>query len=798
MHSALPGAQQSQHSPPVAPEIDAAMAEGKQLSARGDLPQALARFERCASLAKESGDVDREARALLAVSAAATRLRRYSVALDAALRAKPLAITEKDFAIAGGASVNVSAVFNQLGDFDRARQEALDAVGYLKNSPNKKFCARASLSLALLDYRRGDNVAGEAAFDEAIRAAQAAKDDALEAAAWDERGILLLDEQAELPGTALLRPAEESLRKAYQIREKLKDDYGLSVTKEHLAELQLEKPDGDVHAALKLINEAMASPTSRVSEGVPYYPIHVKARILQKLGDPAALSEFRRAALVASEWRRTALPGDTTNTQTVAAMHDVYADFALAAADASLRRKNPALAREALEVLAENRAANLREELAATYGRNLRLPESYFSLLQELKEAQGKILFGAEPARDQAQLQNIQRRLQDLEIKIGISNRNLDYSGERKSLKNSLRSIQGRLGSQQVLISFCLGNSQSFLWAVTREQLHLYRLRGQSAIEEEAKAFTTQVPAGTGPADAGYRLSADLFGQLPADIWAKPEWLLVADGGLLDRVPFPALPAGSKFLSTNHSLRFLPSELLLLDANESPVSPRFVGIGDPIYNLADARRRTSLVPVSARSRPALSLARLAGSGRELTAAAKMAGLPYELLTGIDATGSRVSKALANKPEIIHIAAHIVSPDGQPQRAAIALSLTAEGIPELLTPEVVAAFRVPGSVVVLSGCSSEQGQVVPSEGMTGLSRAWLLAGAAAVIVSAWPTPDDSGAFFSSFYRHFRTQRPGTPARRATLALAESQSEMQSDHTYRSSPAFWAAYSIISKE
>ncbi len=150
------------------------------------------------------------------------------------------------------------------------------------------------------------------------------------------------------------------------------------------------------------------------------------------------------------------------------------------------------------------------------------------------------------------------------------------------------------------------------------------------------------------------------------------------------------------------------------------------------------------------------------------------------------------------PEFLHFAVHVVSPPGRPQEAALALSLNSDGVPELLTPEAIATFRLPGTLVVLSGCSSSQGKPVPSAGLLGLSRALLLAGAEAVIVSSWPTPDDSGHFFSLFYSHLRTVNTGTLSQRAAFALAQTQVELQQSRGYSSSPTYWAAYSIISKE
>ena len=141
---------------------------------------------------------------------------------------------------------------------------------------------------------------------------------------------------------------------------------------------------------------------------------------------------------------------------------------------------------------------------------------------------------------------------------------------------------------------------------------------------------------------------------------------------------------------------------------------------------------------------------------------------------------------------------MVSPEGNTEEAAIALSLTPERIPELLTPEAVAAFRVPGSLVVLSGCASGQGQALPGAGIIGLSRAWLLAGATAVMVSAWPTPDDSGSFFTSFYSHLRANVSGSLAERAAAALQQAQLNMRGEVQSHQSPSPWATYSIISKE
>jgi CHAT domain-containing protein len=170
----------------------------------------------------------------------------------------------------------------------------------------------------------------------------------------------------------------------------------------------------------------------------------------------------------------------------------------------------------------------------------------------------------------------------------------------------------------------------------------------------------------------------------------------------------------------------------------------------------------------------------------------------EVLSGNTARIAALEAALKRQPQIIHIAVHVVSPQARPEDAALAFSLGNDRLPELITREVIATYHVPGSLVVLSGCSSGQGRAVPSAGLIGLSRAWLLAGASAVLVSDWPTPDDSGPFFSTFYKHLQSLSEGPLGQRAATALRQAQLDTQRSGGYRSSTSFWAAYSVVSKE
>ncbi|MBV9761735.1 MAG: CHAT domain-containing protein [Acidobacteriaceae bacterium] len=784
---------QTQQNSAVLKQIDAVIDEGRKLRMAGNSGPALEKLTAAAHLAHSVGDLDRESIALRESSTCNLFLFQYREALSLAQASRTLAIQAKDETAAGAAAMILCAIYIRLGDLPLAEKESKEEIRLLANSPRKDFYAKALLNQALLDKQAGRSVEGAQWARRAVDAARQANLKPVEGLAWDALGLLLLNAKQ-------LADSENALNTSVSIQRSLKDTDNIAVTYEHLAELNLAK--NNYSSALNFIDQAFSAHSPFFKTNAQYYPVHVRAQILLGLGRTReALLEFRRAVDLATEWRAGALPGDVTSTSTVAQLHDVYQDYAEFAATLALKDHDSALLRQGLEAIAENRAASLREQLARSLDENLILPPEYFKLVSALQKEQAGVTLGEKPQDHEAKLREIRLQLSDLENRIGLKPLDNSPRLENNSRRNSLRSIQARLSTTEVLLSFCLGKRKSFVWAVTGESVNLYELPDETVIGNQAKAFTSAVRENRDFLAPGRDLSQTLLGKLSTRLWNKHDWLITADGALLDGVPFSALPVGGEngSLSASHSVRLLPSELLLLQPTPPKPAPMFVGVADPVYNLADARRSDALPLVKANhAGSATVLARLAGSGREVKAAADSSGLANaDLLTGPRATGDALRHATVQRPEVVHFAVHVVSPEARPEEAALALSLTPDGMPELLTPEAIATYRVPGSLVVMSGCDSEQGKMLPSAGLVGLSRAWLLAGAAAVVVSAWPTPDDSGKFFSSFYAHFQ-QHSGPLPKRAAAALAEAQLDMQRGVGYRSSPSLWAAYSIISKE
>jgi CHAT domain-containing protein len=96
------------------------------------------------------------------------------------------------------------------------------------------------------------------------------------------------------------------------------------------------------------------------------------------------------------------------------------------------------------------------------------------------------------------------------------------------------------------------------------------------------------------------------------------------------------------------------------------------------------------------------------------------------------------------------------------------------------------LNLSADLVVLSACDSALGKQLEAEGIIGLPRGFLYAGARSVIASLWKVDDDAtAAFMKVFYLHMqRGESPNAALRSAQLTLAK-------DKRY-SAPYHWAAF------
>lgn len=104
---------------------------------------------------------------------------------------------------------------------------------------------------------------------------------------------------------------------------------------------------------------------------------------------------------------------------------------------------------------------------------------------------------------------------------------------------------------------------------------------------------------------------------------------------------------------------------------------------------------------------------------------------------------------------------------------------------MLTAEEVTGLDLAGTeLVVLSACETGLGDIQPGEGVFGLRRAFVLAGARTLVMSLWKVPDDATRdLMEDFYRTLRDGRPRAEA------LRDAQLRQRDRDP---SPLAWAAF------
>ena len=378
--------------------------------------------------------------------------------------------------------------------------------------------------------------------------------------------------------------------------------------------------------------------------------------------------------------------------------------------------------------------------------------------------------------------------------------------------RQMLDRVRAALDPDTVLFSFHLGGAASWLWALNRDGLELYRLPPKHEIEPQISAAVEAIrKEEPQAAEAGARLYDTLFGPVPLRLLRKTRWLLALDEALLD-VPVPALVEkrgpNPAYVAEHHTTEVIPGAGYWVESNSRKRSSQpaalFVGVGDPIYNTADERRsRRPLgggvtVPLAFRLSAAshdtpLVLPRLVGSGNEVDACAAAWKGEHTLLKGAEASRIRLQEQLKRNPAVVHFATHVVQTSGSARYGLIALSLTDRDETEFLQPLEIARWRIRAGLVVLSGCHSAVG-ARPWTGLAGLTRAWLSAGVESVVASRWDTPDEDGAIFHVFYGNLSAQKRRDPVE----ALREAQIAMIRAGGWRAKPRYWGAYFVVGSQ
>jgi len=301
-----------------------------------------------------------------------------------------------------------------------------------------------------------------------------------------------------------------------------------------------------------------------------------------------------------------------------------------------------------------------------------------------------------------------------------------------------------------------------------------------------------------GDAGAAEGLGRTLYDRLLApfgDLLTDAKALLLVPDGSLGFLPFEALPMPDGVpLIERLPVAYAPSIATLGEGNGpgGAVAGTLLALGNVTYGPAPAATEPDAdspappaegVAAGAEGAPSP----LPGTQAEVKAAAQCFAEPV-LLTGAEATRDAFVR-LAGRFHVIHLATHAYPDAEYADYGGLVLAPTGEGDPALLRAFEVYGLPLNADLVVLSACEAGSGGALVGEGVTGLARSFLSAGAGEVLCSLWRAPDDAATqLLQSFYRHWTAGEP------AAEALRAAQLQLRADPA-TASPRYWAGWTLI---
>jgi CHAT domain-containing protein len=409
------------------------------------------------------------------------------------------------------------------------------------------------------------------------------------------------------------------------------------------------------------------------------------------------------------------------------------------------------------------------------------------------------------------------------------------------------------LDKDTLLLEYSLGDEQSYLWVVTTDSISSFELPKRGVIEDLARhvysllTAPNQIIKGETAKQKAARIAqakidfpkvafelSQMILRPVAPLLSNKRLLIVADGAL-QYVPFAALPApisegktqvanGNNAseskdipLIAEHEIVNLPSASVLAVlrreiAGRKPAEKAVAILADPVFSADDPRLKSTTGKATSQTseqnstrdlersmkeigltRDGIGLARLLFSRREADAIAGCVPVGQAMkVVDFDASRARATDAGLSQFRIIHFATHGLLNNEHPELSGIVLSLVdQDGKPQngFLRLNEIYNLNLPAELVVLSACQTGLGKEIRGEGLVGLTRGFMYAGAARVMASLWKVDDAATAeLMKRVYQKMLGE-----GQRPAAALRAAQIEMWQQKRWQS-PYYWAAFTL----
>ena len=355
----------------------------------------------------------------------------------------------------------------------------------------------------------------------------------------------------------------------------------------------------------------------------------------------------------------------------------------------------------------------------------------------------------------------------------------------RRKFNSSIPSsekIKSLLPEGTAVVSYFIAESSKrlFIFTITRSGLNILNRALPDNTDKMIRGFTNSIfySEPVTYSKAGNALSTLLDPKLSSSI----RDVVIIPAGRLGTIPFEALPLSkskfnqefpSEFWVNRYSIGYEFSATLLAQKSSRPGTTNA-----SIFLCAPIEFQKA------------NMVDLPGTEIEVNTIAGLFGQNAQLKKSTEATETFVKQLKLDQYKYLHFATHGIVDEQSPELSRIFLKESAADDGNLFSGEIF-NLSLNADLVALSACQTGLGKVSKGEGVIGLSRALVYAGARNVMVSYWSVSDESTSqMMTRFYEN--VLRSTTPSYRKTLQQVKIS--MIQEKKY-GAPFYWAPFVLI---
>ncbi len=361
----------------------------------------------------------------------------------------------------------------------------------------------------------------------------------------------------------------------------------------------------------------------------------------------------------------------------------------------------------------------------------------------------------------------------------------LKYSSKPVELK----SLQATLSKDMLLLDYVIGETEIFVFIVSNNKIELLSLPKIEDFEGEITALLNGIRLRVGKVftKQAHLIYKSIF---PKNISKKVKHIVVIQDGKLAVLPMEALLSESVDFEKNgnyHSYPYLlrkyafsygySATLWYDNIRKEKVNKT------PSVNL--------IAPVTFESNVS-SLPATENEVKEIAMVCRQKNYDVRTLLFQEAQEKTIKTENLQNYSVLHFATHGYVDEESPELSQIYLSKDDLEDGNLFMGEIF-NLRMNADLVTLSACEVGLGKISKGEGVIGLGRAFLYAGAKNLIISLWRISDDSTArLMILFYTHYFLQNSPNYA----FALQKAKLEILAMKQFER-PYYWAAFLLLGK-